>query len=371
MNLSPSFGQPQSGNEHLDEWLKTLANAVEDWMRLPFGAVGQVLTYDPASSTRIKWGAPGGGGLTSPVGVADGGTNIVTYTKGDLLAASAATTLVKLPVGINTYVLTADSTQASGMKWAALPPGFVFRQGGSSNYAAADAGDIPANYNIGASNTFLGIGIGNGGVFAASGQNVFVGQRIAQVMTVASTNTGMGWNCFNYLTSGIYNAAYGAQALVAVTTGVGNVGVGFQAGAMLSTAGACICIGYGVDAFDATTNFQINIGDAFTKRLFGDCGVESQAAAYASSSDTVIQAMFSRRGWIRFQDNLDGWSVWRFNTTTVTRDSGSADWVASSTPAAGEVGIYVVNVAGNYTLHMKLGSTAARIIGFTREVVRF
>jgi hypothetical protein len=57
--------------------------------------------------------------------VARGGTNIVTYTKGDLLVASAATTLTKRTVGTNGQVLTADSAEATGVKWATPTVGTV------------------------------------------------------------------------------------------------------------------------------------------------------------------------------------------------------------------------------------------------------
>jgi hypothetical protein len=57
--------------------------------------------------------------------VARGGTNLASYTKGDVVAASGATTLVKLPVGTNGQVLTADSTETSGLKYTTPTVGTV------------------------------------------------------------------------------------------------------------------------------------------------------------------------------------------------------------------------------------------------------
>ena len=57
--------------------------------------------------------------------VARGGTNIASYAKGDLIAASASTTLNKLTVGANGYILSADSTQTTGLQWIANTVGTV------------------------------------------------------------------------------------------------------------------------------------------------------------------------------------------------------------------------------------------------------
>jgi hypothetical protein len=47
----------------------------------------------------------------------------VIDAKGDLLAGTAADTLSRIAIGANNTVLTADSTQATGMKWAAAAAG--------------------------------------------------------------------------------------------------------------------------------------------------------------------------------------------------------------------------------------------------------
>jgi len=74
----------------------------------------------PTSGTLTNCtGLPLTTGVTGTLAATNGGTGQSTYTKGDVLVASDASTLTKLGVGSNGFMLVADSTQATGVKWAA------------------------------------------------------------------------------------------------------------------------------------------------------------------------------------------------------------------------------------------------------------
>lgn len=62
-------------------------------------------------------GSSGGGHVQS---ANKGGTGQTSFTKGDLLVGQSSSVISKLGIGTNNTVLTADSTQASGVKWGNL-----------------------------------------------------------------------------------------------------------------------------------------------------------------------------------------------------------------------------------------------------------
>lgn len=87
------------------------------------------------------------------------GTNAITpldvTTKGSILAGDGTTDPVALAVGSNNQVLTADSAQASGLKWAAAPGAgagsLIFLNSATASADASivfDSGEISSTYDF-------------------------------------------------------------------------------------------------------------------------------------------------------------------------------------------------------------------------------
>ena len=72
----------------------------------------------------------------------------IVDAKGDIIAATAADTVSRLAVGANDTVLTADSTSATGLKWAsAAAGGMTSIATGTLSGASVSITSIPSTYN--------------------------------------------------------------------------------------------------------------------------------------------------------------------------------------------------------------------------------
>jgi len=100
------------------------------------GTTGQILSKASNTDMDFTWTSANPGditGVTAGTGISGGGTSgdvtvtnsmaTALTTKGDLTPATGSGTFARLGVGANDTVLTADSTAATGLKWAAVAGG--------------------------------------------------------------------------------------------------------------------------------------------------------------------------------------------------------------------------------------------------------
>jgi hypothetical protein len=76
--------------------------------------------------------------LTNDLTIANGGTGLSATTKGGIFVGNSTTDFTNLTVGLDGYLLTADSAQATGVKWAAAPVSLPTQTGNNGKYLTTD-----------------------------------------------------------------------------------------------------------------------------------------------------------------------------------------------------------------------------------------
>jgi len=76
--------------------------------------------------------------LTNDLTIANGGTGLSATTKGGIFVGTSTSAFTNLTVGLDGYLLTADSAQASGVKWAAAPVSLPTQTGNNGKYLTTD-----------------------------------------------------------------------------------------------------------------------------------------------------------------------------------------------------------------------------------------
>jgi len=104
--------------------------------------VDQVSTGDISAETAGSGLA--GGGSTGAVTL-----TVDTDAKGDLIVGTGADTATKLTAGTDTHVLTADSSTASGLSWAAPTTGDITGvTAGTAISGGGTTGTVTVNVNV-------------------------------------------------------------------------------------------------------------------------------------------------------------------------------------------------------------------------------
>ena len=236
--------------------------------------------------------------LTAPLSVANGGTGTNTYLKGDILYASAANTLSKLPIGTEGQVLLTSSSLVpvwgsngvyslngqSAITHTLTSSTFSITSATSSNtathtFSLLDAtasnrglmstadqifeGNKTFNKDINANSTYFGrgnsqgtnspgiaynlsIGVGskNFSTNTSGNYNIAIGASSLITLAGGTNNNAVGFNALKFNTAGSSNNAIGANALSNNTSGNNNTAVG--EGALSLNAGS-LALGYGSD----------------------------------------------------------------------------------------------------------------------------
>lgn len=76
--------------------------------------------------------------LTNDLTVANGGTGLSATTKGGIFVGNSTTAFTNVTVGLDGYLLTADSAQATGLKWAAAPVSLPSQASNSGKFLTTD-----------------------------------------------------------------------------------------------------------------------------------------------------------------------------------------------------------------------------------------
>jgi len=213
--------------------------------RLAVGTNDYALVADSTATNGVKWAVP--------TDITKVPLSTVT-TKGDLLAASASSTITRLAAGTNEYRLVADSTQTAGLKYVA----------DTTNYAVSAKGDILVGT---AADTVTNVAVGTNDYVLTADSAQSSGVKWAAVpspgLTLISTTT-IGSAVSSVTVSSVFSSTYDNYKII-ISGGAAStdVVIGTTLGAA-STGYYCAYTG-ATYAAAASSNFADNNASSWSR----------------------------------------------------------------------------------------------------------
>lgn len=359
--------------------------------RLPLGTNTYVLTADSATATGVKWApAAGGAGSVTSVftrtgavvaasgdytaaqvlGAVDSGGSYAnpswiaslsfakltgvpafiadpTTTKGDLLARSASA-IARLPVGADGMVLTADSAQLSGVKWAPAAGGGSQTPWTSDINAAGfqllNAGKVgigtaSPQTSLDVNGVVRAAGVGNNAGYEAYSGATFIFSATRQGNDLSVGSVG----AIGFKGGQSANPSAGYHLYVATD---GKVGVGTTNPVRAFQVGS-VPLGGGVAVTGGAPHFQLSNADTDpnANTMTGMLALATGAANYSmNAGDVGLFSLGSARGDIHINANYSGGGA---NRHIVCQLTGGNVGIQAQVPGS-PLQIRNLGTSGNY-----------------------
>jgi len=251
------------------------------------GTTGQYLVKNSATDMDFIWttnsgdvsGVTAGTGITvtDPTGPVPTVTNSMATAidaKGDLVAGTGADAFSRLGVGANNTVLTADSAEATGLKWAAV-------SGAAKTYTLVNSGGTALS---GSSTSITGLSTYDDLIILVSGASFTTGSQ-GLYMTVNSVTSAN-----SYTRYGIRQAFAASYSNCDMTTFNAANGTEIQWASMSSGVGSTVSGGISIEGCRGTGVKPYNLVSASTCSGGNNNGAVSyQGVVNATTAISSIQ----------------------------------------------------------------------------------
>lgn len=269
-------------------------------------------------------------GVIGALPIANGGTSQTTKTeafdalsptttKGDIIVSNGSDN-VRLGVGTDTYVLTADSAQATGLKWAVGGGSMVYPGAGIANSTGSAWG---TSYTTTGSGTTVVLSAGT----PAFSSNISVNSvSVGRGNSNRTTNTAVGTSALNAITTGDYNTAVGYNASKSNTNGISNVAVGEGALEFATSGDYNVAVGSGALGNGTGPDSNIAIGGTPLLSCTGSANVAigfGAGQAGTSINDNVFIGLNAAYSITTGDNNVVIGSQAGYNTTALTTGSNN------------------------------------------------